>query len=146
MDAIKERTLNELLVESRHFFIEALRIFLGGMLFLKGYYFVENLSVIYGLIEANIGISPFILSHYVVAAHLVGGVMLIFGVLTRIAAAVQIPILAGAVLFVHSREIILGAGSDFQYALLVLVLLIVFFFYGGGKLSVDHHVIRKEEK
>lgn len=89
--------------------------------------------------------SPFVLSHYVVGAHLVGGVMLIFGLLTRIATAVQIPVLVGALFYVHGREVILGSESSFEYAFLILVLLIVLFFYGGGKLSIVHKIMRKKQ-
>lgn len=133
------------LVKNRHYWIEILRIFLGGLLIYKGYYFVENISEIYAMIEQDTPVPAFILAHYVVGAHLVGGIMLMFGVLTRLATAIQIPVLLGAVLFVHGREAILGKGTEFEYALLVLVLLIVFFFYGAGKWSVDYQVIRRKE-
>lgn len=136
---------NEILVKTRHYWIEFLRIVLGVLLFAKGYYFVENLSEIYGIIDANLPVSPFIAAHYVVAAHLAGGMMLIFGLLTRIAAAIQIPVLVGALVFVHAREVVLGPQESFEYALLILILLVVFFFYGGGKWSADYFIIRKKE-
>lgn len=145
MEHKKEKSINAYLVETRHYWIEALRIFLGGLLFYKGYYFVENLSEIYEIIEQQMRISPFIAAHYVVGAHLVGGLMLMAGMLTRLAAAVQIPVLLGAVFFVHGREVILGANTEFEYALLILILLIVFSFYGAGKWSADHHIIRRKE-
>jgi putative oxidoreductase len=134
-----------LIVETRHYWIEILRIFTGGLLFYQGYFFVENISEVYALIEQSMNISAFIIAHYVVGAHLVGGLMLILGMLTRLAAIVQIPILLGAVIFVHGRSAFLGPGADFEYALLMLILLVVFFFYGAGKWSVDHWVIRRKE-
>ncbi|MEX0772202.1 MAG: DoxX family protein [Balneolales bacterium] len=137
-------SLNDLMVEYRHYWIEALRIFLGALLFYRGYYFVENIAEIYELIEETIAISAFIVAHYVVAAHLVGGILLIFGLLTRLATAIQIPILTGAVFFVHGMGIF-GPATEQEYALLVLVLLIVFFFYGGGKWSIDHHLLRRNK-
>jgi putative oxidoreductase len=146
MDLTTRYSVNEVMIETRHYWIEALRIFLGGLLFYQGYYFVENIQVIYGMIEASMAISPFIVAHYVIGAHLVGGLMLMFGMLTRVAILFQLPIMIGAVLFVHSRQVFLGAGADFQYALLILILLVVFFFYGAGKFSVDHWVIRGKEE
>lgn len=134
------------LVKHRHYSIEALRIFLGGLLFFKGYVFVENISEIYEVIEESMQISSFIVSHYVVVAHLIGGLMLALGLLTRIAVILQLPILLGAVFFVHMRDIFMVTASELEYSILVLVLLIVFFFYGGGKLSMDHFIIRKKEK
>jgi putative oxidoreductase len=136
----------EWMVEHRHHWIEGLRIFLGGLLFYKGYYFVENLSVIYTMIGDSLAISPFIVAHYVVSAHLVGGVMLVFGILTRLAAFVQIPVLCGAVFFVHGEGILFGPPTELEYAILVLILLIVFFFYGGGKWSVDYQLSKQEQE
>ena len=131
--------------DHRHEAIEILRIFLGGILFYKGFYFVENISEIYDMIEGSIPISSFVVAHYVVGAHLVGGLMLSFGLITRLSAAVQIPILAGAVFFVHARDIYLGTASELEYAILVLALLIVFLIYGGGKWSMDGYIIRRKE-
>lgn len=138
--------IQEWLVEYRHHWIEGLRIILGGLLFYKGYYFVENLSEIYTMIGDSMGISPFIVAHYVVSAHLVGGVMLVFGILTRLAAFVQIPVLCGAVFFVRGEGILFGPPTELEYAILVLVLLIVFFFYGGGKWSVDCQLSKQEQE
>ena len=145
MQITRNITIDQVRVETRHYWIEALRIFLGGLLFYKGFYFVENISEIYAMIEQSMNISAFILAHYVVAAHLVGGLMLMFGVLTRIATAIQIPVLLGAVLFVHGREAVMGTGTGVEYALMVLILLVVFFFYGSGKWSVDHWIIRRKD-
>lgn len=139
-------TVKEWMVENRHYFIEVLRILLGCLLFYKGYYFVENLPVIYEMIEESMGISPFIVAHYVVAAHLVGGLMLVFGILTRLAALAQIPVLLGAIFFVQGEGILFGPPTETEYALLVSILLVVFFFYGGGKWSVDYRTSSQEEK
>lgn len=131
-------------VEHRHYAIECLRIFLGGLLFFKGYYFIENISEIYALIEENMQISSFIVSHYVATAHLVGGLLLAFGLLTRLAIIVQLPILLGAVFFIHEGDILLITATELEYSIVILVLLLVFLIYGGGKWSVDHHIIRKK--
>lgn len=144
MQRTNQRSASNVRVETRHYWIEALRIFTGGLLFYKGFYFVENISEIYAMIEQDTVVPAFVLAHYVVGAHLVGGLMLMFGLLTRLAAAIQIPILLGAVLFVHGRQAILGGSNELEYALLMLVLLIIFFFYGSGKWSVDHRVIRRK--
>ncbi|MBD3615681.1 MAG: DoxX family protein [Gracilimonas sp.] len=131
--------------EHRHEAIEILRICLGILLFYKGFYFVENISEVYAMIEGNIPISSFVVAHYVVGAHLAGGLMLAFGLITRLATAVQIPILAGAVFFVHARDIFLGKAAQLEYSILVLILLIVFFIYGGGKWSLDGYIIRRKQ-
>ncbi|MEX0661833.1 MAG: DoxX family protein [Balneolaceae bacterium] len=145
--AISEIQFNkEWLVNHRHYAIEFLRIFLGGLLFIKGYFFIENITEIYSLIEESMQISSFVITHYVAMAHLVGGLMLAFGLLTRLAAFVQLPVLIGAAFFVHDGNIPFVTASEFEYSLVVLILLLVFFVYGGGKWSLDHQIIRKKEK
>lgn len=146
MDKSQALTGTQWFVEHRHYAIECLRIFLGGLLFFKGYFFIENISEIYILIEENMQISSFVVSHYVATAHLVGGLMLAFGLLTRLAVIVQLPILLGAVFFIHEGDILLVTATELEYSITILVLLLVFFMYGGGKWSVDHHIIRKKKK
>ncbi len=139
-------SLNQTIVEHRHYWIEGLRIFLGLLLIYKGYYFVENLEDIYHYIDENYRLSAFVISHYVVFAHLAGGVMIVFGILTRIGGFVQIPIvIIGAIYFTGEGGTFFGPTTELEYSLLILALLIVFLFYGSGKWSVDHCVLRKKE-
>ena len=146
MNATESTSQTSWLVSNRHFAIEFLRIFLGGLLFIKGYFFIENINEIYGLIEENMAYSSFAIAHYVAIAHLVGGLMLVFGLYTRLASIVQLPVLIGAVFFIDTQNTMLATGSQFEYSLVVLVLLLVFMIYGGGKWSADHQIIRKKEK
>ena len=75
-------------------------------------------------------------------AHLCGGVLLAFGLLTRIAAAVQVPVLVGAVI-VHALDGIFAMGQSLEFASLVLVTLLFIIAVGPGRLSVDHHTFRR---
>jgi len=75
--------------------------------------------------------------HYISLAHLVGGLMLTVGLLSRIAAWVQIPILAGAV-FIHRNEGLMSSGQGLEFSALVFFLLLVFAISGAGPLSVDN--------
>lgn len=145
MEKSKSQQTKPWLVENRHYSIEFLRIFLGGLLFMKGYFFIENINEIYGLIEENMEYSSFVIAHYVAVAHLVGGLMMLFGLYTRLASIVQLPVLIGAVFFIETGDTMLATGSQFEYSLVVLILLLVFSVYGGGKWSVDHRILRKKE-
>lgn len=146
MNTAQSDTDQSWFVSNRHYAIEFLRIFLGGLLFIKGFFFIENINEIYGLIEENMEYSSFMIAHYVAVAHLVGGLMLAFGLFTRLAALVQLPVLIGAVFFIDSQDSMLATSSQLEYSLVILVLLLVFFIYGGGKWSADHRIIRKKEK
>jgi uncharacterized membrane protein YphA (DoxX/SURF4 family) len=86
---------------------------------------------------------PLALSQYVVAAHLCGGILLALGLGTRLAAAVQIPPLLGAVLFVHIGEGLLTAGQSLEFAALVLAMLSAFAVFGSGRLSLDSWLAKR---
>ena len=133
-------------VDTRHYWIESLRIFLGLLLVYKGWYFVQNLELIYAHIEATTNLDTFVTVHYVTFAHLLGGVMIIAGLLTRLAVIFQLPIvLAGAWYFSGEGSTFFGPTTELEYSLLILILLLVFLFYGSGKWSVDHRIMRSKE-
>jgi putative oxidoreductase len=121
--------------------LDLVRIYVGLGLFVRGVLLITNSGGDF-VSNAIAGAGqPWLLSaallHYVALAHLIGGLMLVFGLLTRIAAAVQLPILAGALLFVHRGEGLLAAGQSFEFAALVLVLLAIVTIAGPGPVSID---------
>jgi uncharacterized membrane protein YphA (DoxX/SURF4 family) len=77
------------------------------------------------------------------AAHLVGGALLVVGLYTRLAALVQLPVLAGAVLLVHWQNGLLSANQSLEFSALVLFLLVLVFLFGGGRWSLDARWGRK---
>ena len=86
---------------------------------------------------------PLALSQYVVAAHLCGGILLALGLGTRLAAAVQIPPLLGAVLFVHLHDGLLTGGQSLEFAALVLAMLSAFAVFGAGRVSLDSWITKR---
>lgn len=129
--------------------IDLLRIALGVILFLKGFFFIQDTSSVAALLKnSRFEWMSFALAHYVAFAHLVGGVMITIGLLTRLAIAIQLPILIGAVLFVNMRSGMVATNSELPFSILVLLLMIFFFIYGSGPSSADQALIneRREEK
>jgi len=128
----------------RELWLDCVRIYLGLGLFVRGLILVFNVKTDLFVDLLAKSDQPWIVSgailHYVALAHFVGGAMLALGFLTRIAALVQIPILAGAVVFVHRGEGLLAVSQSLEFAALVLALLVVFLINGAGKLSLDHAV------
>lgn len=119
----------------RDWSLEFLRVVLAGILIWKGFEFVRNIDVLLSLIGLPGSVwAAGLFAHYIVIAHIVGGLMLTIGLLTRVVIAAQIPILSGATILLFQTE---GLSSNFQFTMLVFFLLIVFLFYGGGRLSVD---------
>lgn len=78
-----------------------------------------------------------LLVHYIAPAHFVGGVLIIFGLLTRWAIIAQLPVLIGAVLI---NFIGVMNPTNLVISLSVMALCIFFLFYGSGKHSVDKYL------
>jgi len=130
--------------QSRHNTIgfDLVRIFMGVALFVRGIIFMQNPETLAELAgDGSAAIAS--VQSYVIWSHLIGGLMLILGLFTRVAALVQIPILANAVFFVHLEWGFAEPNQSLELAVLVLVLLAVLFIYGSGKLAVDYRLFGK---
>jgi uncharacterized membrane protein YphA (DoxX/SURF4 family) len=125
--------------------LDLTRAYLGIGLFVRGILFIsqtEGLSVLVDLSEFSLASAALV--HYVTFAHLIGGLLLAVGLLTRIAALIQIPILFGAVFLVHLHDGLLSANQSLEFSALVLFLLGVVFVFGAGRWSADHYVFVRE--
>ena len=116
--------------------VDVLRMALGVFLFMKGVYFISNIQYLVDLISPidKIGGGMFLL-HYIAPAHLVGGILIFFGLLTRWAIIAQLPILICAIIinfmgYMHHQNLLL--------ALLSLGVCVFFLIYGSGKNSADY--------
>lgn len=122
--------------------LDVVRIYLGLGLFARGLLLISNTSPGYfvDLLQRSgqSWLTSGILMHYVMLAHFVGGLLLTIGFLTRVAALVQVPILAGAVFVVHRNDGLFALGQSLEFSALVLFLLVVFTVTGAGKLSLDY--------
>jgi uncharacterized membrane protein YphA (DoxX/SURF4 family) len=128
----------------RDLWLDCVRIYLGLGLFARGLLLITNTSTGYFVDmlqrSGHNWLMTGALLHYVMLAHFVGGAMLALGFLTRLAALVQIPILAGAVFVVHRSDGLFAMGQSLEFSALVLFLLIVFLLGGSGRLSLDYSV------
>ena len=79
--------------------LDIIRVFLGVALFIRGLLFISDSSRIISLVQiGNMDyLVPALLLYAAILAHIMGGLMLAVGLLTRIAALIQIPVLMGAV-------------------------------------------------
>ena len=123
----------------RHLCFEVLRIYLGVGLFIKGVLFASDPNSLSGWVRDGwLDASIAMLAHYIVLSHLVGGLMLAAGLLTRVAAAVNVPILLGAVLFVHQKDGLFTRTQGLEFTLFVLFTLVLMVWHGSGKWSLDY--------
>src|SRR3970282_131193 len=135
MNSVKE--LNKWANTHTYLPIDLLRVALGIFLFMKGIFFITNIQYLADLISPidKIGGGMFLI-HYIAPAHMVGGIMIVFGLLTRWAIIAQLPVLVAAVIInfmgeMHSQNLFL--------ALITLAICIFFLFYGSGKHSADYY-------
>ena len=127
----------------RDVFFDLVRIYLGVGLFVKGVYFIANRQYLNELVYdlGSFWFVPAFVAHYVILGHLAGGLSLAIGLLTRWGALVQIPILVGAVFYVHlPAATSIDPRQNFEFSALVLFLLTLIWVRGGGPLSVDAYL------
>ncbi len=116
--------------------LDIVRILLGVFLCYKGVDFLMNMGSMLSLMTNKMNFGSFaftMMSNYIAFAHILGGVLLILGVLTRFACLIQIPILLGAIFFVNTD--LYRPFSALLLPIVVLLLLIAFLILGNGRLS-----------
>ncbi len=119
--------------------MDIIRIALGIFLVYKAVDFLNNMGDLISLMSQNTSFGSFaymLAGHFVVFAHLLGGILLIFGVLTRFACVIQIPVMIGAIFFVGTNKEMLRPYSELLVSIIVLLLLVYFLIAGNGPLSV----------
>jgi len=128
--------------------LDLVRIYLGAGLILKGLYFMRHYDYLLDLLDTlgSTWFAPANLIHYVVLAHICGGLCLMVGLFTRSAAVLQLPILVGALFYIHVPQLLTSveARQSAEFEGLVLFLLALFSVYGAGRLSVDYACSKKE--
>ena len=116
------------------------RAALGIGLFLKGITFLSNSAQLENLLnESILSSTTSWLSLVITWVHLLGGVLITIGLLTRFATLIQMPILIGAVIFNFSQGIF-TSGSELILSVVMLMLVVFFFVEGGGELSMDGYL------
>jgi uncharacterized membrane protein YphA (DoxX/SURF4 family) len=136
------------LQEHEDLFRDLVRTYLGVGLFVKGLYFMSHRTELKELLENmdNLVFAQAALAHYIIPVHIVGGLLLAIGLLTRIAALVQVPILFGAAVYVYLPKMeLIEPRQNMEFTLLVLFLLALLVAYGAGRFSVDHLLWKKEQ-
>lgn len=130
------KSLNKWANAHTYYWLDLLRVALGVFYFIKGIQFISQTEKLVELIEPLKGFGGIMLTiHYVAPAHLVGGLLIAFGLLTRWALIAQLPILIGAILINFVGVMVPGQLVE---ALVVLLLTAFFIFYGSGKHSADY--------
>jgi uncharacterized membrane protein YphA (DoxX/SURF4 family) len=132
------KSLNKWANAHTYYPLDLLRIALGVFLFIKGINFIGNSQILVDLIKPVQNLAgAMIVIHYVAPAHLIGGLLISFGLLTRWSVTAQLPLLIGAVFINFMGEMNV---SNLIIACVILLLCVFFLFYGSGKHSVDYYL------
>ncbi|HSF07232.1 MAG TPA: DoxX family protein [Methylomirabilota bacterium] len=128
-----------------------LRVVLGAIFIMHGYYALTVLGLARTAdLIVRLGNPPAMgipLAWYLIVAHLVGGLLLVIGLWTLVAALAQVPIMATAVFLLHApqgffmRATISPAGqpavAGYEFSLLVLAATLTIVLAGPGAPSAD---------
>ena len=132
------KSLNKWANAHTYYPLDVVRVALGVFLFIKGVDFMSNHSQMVEMMKPFQDLpGGMLIMHYILPAHFVGGILIVFGLLTRWAVAAQLPILIGAVIV---NFIGVMNGVNLVLALVTLALCIFFLFFGSGKHSADYYL------
>jgi putative oxidoreductase len=134
------RNLQEWSVTHHPRWLVVLRVALGLCLFVKGITFMSHTALLDQLLSGSpwAGYAGW-LAILICWANLLGGFMLTVGLMTRLVALLQLPILVGAIVFINAQKGGFAIQSELGMAILVFLLLIVFLIEGSGPLSLDNY-------
>jgi putative oxidoreductase len=126
-----------------------IRIGLGLFLMAKGINFMRDSTLLDGILFGNAAHAnndthwlPIIITW----ANLLGGLMILLGLWTRLVALLQLPILIGAIIFINVQKGGFAPESELGLAILTLLLVMFFLVEGSGPLSLDNYFERNKER
>jgi putative oxidoreductase len=127
------RSLLRQLTPERGF--DLIRIYLGLGLAVRGVLFMMDPTWIGNMLQqtGETQIAP----RLIALGHMAGGALLGLGLFTRLAAAIQVLPVLGAVILLHSREDLASQNQSLEFSVLVLVMLVFFACFGAGQWSLD---------
>lgn len=128
------------------FALPFLRITIGLIFFLHGFEkfqgFLDagNLDGFAGYVASK-GFEPgYLWGWLTLLSEMVGGLLLAFGLFTRLAAAFLTGMMVIIIIWFKGHEAFLGHNGGFEYELVYAVLVFTFLIRGGGKLALDNNL------
>lgn len=132
------KSLNKWANRHSYYYVDALRVALGIFLFSKALSFMTHSEALINVIGPLQNLSGGVLFlHYMVPAHIVGGLLITFGLLTRWAVVAQLPLLFGALIVNCIGEI---NTLELLEASIAFLLCLFFLYFGSGKNSADYYL------
>lgn len=85
---------------------------------------------------------PAFLAYLAAFAEFIGGILLFFGIAAELGALMVIPVMIGAVFFVHWPHGFFGQNNGFEYPLSLIFFLLAIVVGGPGKFALWEHPCR----
>ena len=126
--------------------LDLFRALLGIVLVWQALHFIVNKSSIIQIVEQyGFGFYTMTAAHAIIGIHLVGGLLILAGLLTRFAAAIQIPVLICNIIFIIIPNGFMSLRSEAELTIVVFALSLLFLFEGSGHFSLDYYLKTHEE-
>ena len=109
---------------------------------LVGFLFLQHGAQKLGILQGDFAVQGFM--GFIGVCELAGGVAILLGVLTRLAAALGTILLIGAYTTAHMGNGLLPIVNKGELALLYIAAFLILFVYGAGILSLEKSVMKKE--
>ncbi len=127
--------------------LDFLRILLGLFLIIKGVFLVDNSDLIVAsILNDKVQFLSFAAAEYSLGVLLVGGLLITFGLITRIVILFELPILIVEVFLVKLPPVFSIVNYELTYSIIILLLLVFFLFYGSGPFSADNWLRKTKAK
>ena len=121
--------------------LDFFRVLLGTVLVWQALYFIVNKSAIVQIVDQyGFGFYTMTAAHAIIGIHLVGGLLIFFGLLTRFASAIQLPVLLCNIIFVVIPNGFISIKPEAELTLIVFALVLLFLFEGSGHYSLDNYL------
>jgi putative oxidoreductase len=125
-------------------FVLLLRVILGGALFIKGVDFIRNKAVLRQVVSETDLLEKFsVLEAAIPWIHLLGGLLILIGLYTRIVIFIQIPLVVGAIIVLFNTKNASFYSTEMIFAVTILTMLIIYLKFGDGFYSW-RNLIHKE--
>jgi uncharacterized membrane protein YphA (DoxX/SURF4 family) len=116
------------------------RVGLGITLIAKGLSFLYHPLSFHDLVTSSLHINAVVVDYTIIWINIIAGFFILMGFLTRLASAIQIPLLLGAVFSVNASSSTFAFQNSLLLSVLILILLAVFFIEGDGPISLTGYV------
>lgn len=127
-------------------FVLLLRVILGGALFIKGVDFIRNKAVLRQVVSETDLLEKFsVLEAAIPWIHILGGLLILIGLYTRIVIFIQIPLVVGAIIVLFNTKNASFYSTEMIFAVTILTMLIIYLKFGDGFYSWKNLISKEKD-